>query len=119
MNTRKALTTGCALVMLTAPFHANALPAKAGMDACTKAMIDNLSGEIGAPLGYSMDPEHKISGRLNKVDTFHLDARHPGTDEVVGRYDCVVSRRAEVIELVTLPLTADDASTRAGKPTYP
>ena len=115
MNTRKALTTGCALVMLTAPFHANALTAKAGMDACTKAMIDNLSGELGAPLGYSMDPEHKVSGRLKMEDTFHLDARHPGTDEVVGRYDCIVSRQAEVIELVTLPLTAEDASARAWK----
>ena len=60
-----------------------------------------------------MDPKHGVSGRLRKVETFHLDARHPGTDEVVGRYDCVVSKQAEVIELVTLPLTADDAVTRA------
>jgi len=115
MNTSKALKTGCALVMLTAPFHANALTAKDGMGACTKAMIDNLSTELGAPLGFRMDSKFEDNGRMKRVETFHLDARHPGTEEVVGRYDCVVSNEAEVIKLVTLPLSADDANIRAWK----
>lgn len=115
MNTSKFLTTGCALAVLTVPLHANALTAEDGMNACTKAMINDLSTEYGTPLGFRMDSKYRENVRMKRLETFHLDALRPGTDEVVGRYDCVVSNKAEVVELVMLPLSAEDAKTRAWK----
>jgi hypothetical protein len=115
MNTSKFSTMGCALLMTTATFNATALTTKAGIDICTKAMVNELSTELGAPVGYTMDSILRDHVRMKRTETFHLDARDPGTDEIVGRYDCVVNNKAEVIKLVMLPLSADDAKTRAWK----
>lgn len=114
MNSSKVLVMGCAIAMTSAAFNAQALTAKAGLDACTRAMVDTLSMSVGSQVGYHMDTRNKATGRLNARDIFHLDARNPKTDDVIGRFDCIVSRRAEVLELITLPLSADDARIRAG-----
>ena len=113
MSTSNLSTLGCALVMTTATFNADALTTKTGIDICTKAMVNELSTELGAPLDYRMDSKYKANARMRRTETFHLDARDPGTDEVVGRYDCVVNNKAEVIKLVMLPLSAEDADIRA------
>lgn len=114
MNTKKVLTLGCALVMTTAPIHVNALSAEIGLDACTKAMVNDLSTEFGARVGFRMDRDYTYPTRMKSRETFYLDARHPVSNEVVGRYDCVVTNRAMVVKLVPLPLSADDAAIRAG-----
>jgi hypothetical protein len=114
MNTKKVLTLGCALVMTTAPIHVNALSAEIGLDACTKAMVNDLSTEFGARVGFRMDTDYTYPNRMRSRETFYLDARHPVSNEVVGRYDCVVTNRAKVVKLVPLPLSADDAAIRAG-----
>jgi hypothetical protein len=114
MNTKNVLSLGCALVMTTAPFHVNALTAEVGLNACTEAMVNDLSTESGTPMGFRMDVNYTGRGRMKKLEIFHLDARHPGTNKIVGRYDCVVTNRAKVVELVPLPLSADDAAIRAG-----
>lgn len=114
MNTKNVLSLGCVLATITAPVHVNALTAKVGLNACTEAMVNDLSTETGTPIGFRMDTNYTGHGRMKRLETFHLDARHPGTNEIVGRYDCVVTSKAKVVELITLPLSADDAVIRAG-----
>lgn len=115
MNNSKLFKSGFAIAMATASFSASAMTTEAGLDLCTRAMVDQLSNEAGTPLNFTMDSNAYPRSRMRRTETFHLDARAPGSDEIVGRYDCVVNNKAEVIELVMLPLSAEDASVRAWK----
>lgn len=114
MKHGKFMKAGLALVMITTAGHASALSTKAGLDACAEAMVKDLAKNQGAPINYSMDPESTGgNGRLRATSLFHLDARSADGNEVIARMDCEVNNKAEVVRLITVPLKAKDAKSRA------
>lgn len=114
MNNRKVISLGFALAVSALPLQAHAIPSKYGLDACVKAMVEDLSETNGVPIEFQTDPDSKAGrSRLGRREVFHLDARDSKTNEVVARVDCVVNERAEVRELITMPLAAEDASVRS------
>ena len=114
MNSKKILKVGFIAALASAPFHAQATPGHAGLDACAQAMIADLAAEQGAPMVYNMDPSTRtMKGALKRREVIHLDAKDPESDEVVARVDCVVNRKAEVKQLIRVPLEAPNARDRA------
>lgn len=114
MNNSKILTIGCTVVIALTPFSAKAASMKAGLDACADALVTELASSNGAPLDYRVNPGSGATGvRLKRREVIHLDARDPNSQEVVARADCTVDHRANVRELVSVPLDAADAAERA------
>lgn len=114
MNNSKVLSLGCAVAISMASFTAEAASRKDGLDACADALVVEMSSDHETPLNYQVGPESDFSDKkMGKREVFHLDARDPASDEVVARADCVVSRNGKVLRLVSVPLSADDAATRA------
>lgn len=114
MNSKKAIVMGCVLTMTATPAIGMAKSEQAGLNACAKAMMTDLSFGKTASRPYEVKNLKPGAGRpLHLMNTIHLDARGAESNEVLARYDCVVNSRAEVIELLVLPLDADDASDRA------
>lgn len=113
MKTVKLLSLGIALALSTLPAHLHAKAARAGMGACAEAIEAELSADAGNPVGVRLDPQTRAYGRMYKREVFHLDARNKETDGVVARFDCIVSDRAKVLELIPVPLSAGDARDRA------
>ena len=92
---------------------AQAATEKAALEACADAMMNDISG-YGSTPEYSVKNLKLANARIiRRPDTFHLDARGSKSDDVIGRYDCIVNRDAEVVELIVLPLDASDARSRA------
>lgn len=110
MNKKSIVVLGSALALSVSPFSASAYTAEKALNACAAALTAEMSG---AELAYSIDENSYSNTRLKGIETFHLDARDPDSDEVVARADCVVDRRANVKQLKTLPLDAEDAKERA------
>lgn len=114
MNSNKFLKAGFVAALMSVPFHAQATSGQAGLDACAEAMIADMAAAQGAPMVYNLDPSNtRIKGSLKMREIIHLDAKDPNSDEVVARVDCVVNSRAEVKELIRVPLEAPDARYRA------
>lgn len=114
MNHNKVFTVTCTLAIAMAPFNSEAATRQAGLNACADAMVSKLSTENGAPLGFRLGPDsEKSNAHMSFREIYHLDVRDPNTQEVVARADCVVDRKANVRQLVSVPLGADDASKRA------
>jgi len=114
MNNRRILSIGCALAISAVPLHANAMSSRAGLEACARAMVNDLASEQGKPMEFNLDPESK-SGRkkLGRREVFHLDATTPDGGEVLARMDCVVNNKAKVTQLIEVPLDGEDARVRA------
>ena len=110
MNKKSIAVLGSALALSLLPFSASAYTAETALNACAAALTTEMSG---GELAYKIDERSDGGKRLRGVETFHLDARDPASDEVVARADCVVDGRARVKWLKTLPLDAADASERA------
>ena len=110
MNKKSIAVLGSALALSVFPFSASAYTAETALNACAAALTTEMSG---GELTYRIDESSGGAKRLRGVETFHLDARDPASDEVVARADCVVDGRARVKWLKTLPLDAADASERA------
>jgi len=110
MNKKSIAVLGSALALSVLPFSASAYTTENALNACAAAMTEEMSG---GELGYNIDQSSSSARRLRGVETFHLDARDPASDEVIARADCVVDGRARVKRLKTLPLDAGDASERA------
>ena len=114
MKNSTVLKAGFLAAMAAAPFHAHALSAKAGLDACADAMVSELAERQGVPMVYNLDPSSTKSPKpMTRRETYHLDARDPKSDEVVARFDCVINHNAQVQKLVPVPLDAPDARFRA------
>ena len=106
--------TGFALALSAMSLNANAIPAKAGLDACAQAIVNDLASNQGAPVAYKLDSKIiSTNTQLGKHETFHLDALNRNGGEVVARVTCIVNQKAEVTRLIKLPLDAKDARLRA------
>jgi hypothetical protein len=116
MNSNRFLKMGFVATLAAVPFHAQAVSGQAGMNACAEAMINELSAAQGAPMVFNMDPKSSsMKQPLSRREVIHLDAKDPKSNEVVARVDCVINNRAEVKELIRVPLDGPDARLRATK----
>jgi hypothetical protein len=114
MKNSTVIRSALLAAMAAAPFHAHALSAKAGLDACADAMVSELADKQGAPMVYNLDPSSTKSPRpIGRSELYHLDARDPKSEEVIARYDCFINHDAQVQKLVRVPLDAPDARFRA------
>lgn len=114
MKHGKILKTGMVLALTAASVHASASSSQDGLDACAEAMVNDLAANQGAPLVYNLAPDSKSGrGRLRQRQVFHLDARSADGETIVARMDCVVNSKAEVTQLIVVPLDGDDARLRA------
>ena len=114
MKNSTVLKAGLLAAMAAAPFHAHALSAKAGLDACADAMVSEMAEKQGAPMVYNLDPSSGGAPKpMTRRETYHLDARDPKSQEVIARYDCITNGSAQVQKLVPVPLDAPDARFRA------
>ena len=114
MNHKNIFTFACALAVAMAPLDLKAASRQAGMDACADALVSKLSTDTGTTLNFQLAAGSESSKvKLNFRETYHLDARDPNTQKIIARADCVVDRKAKVRQLVSIPLSADDAAARA------
>jgi len=113
MNHNKVFTFTCALAIAMAPLASEAATRTDGLNACADALVNKLSVDNGAPLSFQLDAGSENSNaQMSKREHYHLDVRDPNTHEVVARAQCVVDRQARVRQLVSVPLSADDAAER-------
>jgi hypothetical protein len=107
------------LAVLTLPatlfaYHpANASTNDKAIQACAGAIADLIEEKQGKEPAVNLDYD-RLSGldRLYRSTVYEMDVTNPSTENVVGRFTCVVNTRAEVQELVTLPLDAPSARDR-------
>ena len=105
---------GIVLALSAIPFYAHATSSQAGLEACAEAMVNDLAKSQGSPVVFNLSPESKSGTRsLGRREVFHLDAMSPDGQEVVARMDCIVNKKAEVTQLIVVPLDGEDARIRA------
>ena len=105
--------TGTVMVGMAFSATAMSATASAGLEACADAMMDEISGTAEKPAYKVRNLKKEKRDRLSGDEVFYLDAMTKESEKVIGRFDCVVNRRAEVIELTRLPLDAKAAHKRS------
>ena len=90
------------------------------VQACTNAIAASIEERQGLEPGVSLDNSQIASKRrLVGITKFELDVLDASSKNVVGKYTCVVDRRANVRRLSALSDDAPDATRRArGKSMY-
>ena len=104
----------CLPALLMSAGLANAATKSArAVEACAAEIETYLEEKRTADLSLTLD-QSKINDRepLSARTVFELDAYDSTTDSVIGRFTCTVNRRAQVTQLVPLPLTDPDAAIR-------
>lgn len=101
-------------VLMLSAITAHAATNGDALQACSEAIATSIEKQQGAELKLRVDASSIDPGRRLHNDTlFHLDAVDPATDNVVGRFDCRVNRRAHVRSLYELSPDAPSAIVRA------
>ena len=114
MNKRHVLAAVCSLAVMTGHNRVEAWTDENELDLCARALTQQISLAKVKPLDYRIDEESSSTRRTrDNGGVWHLDARHPETNEVVARIDCVVDDRESVLRLTEVPLSAKDARERA------
>lgn len=114
MKTLKPINVALALALAAQPMAATAASERKAIEACTEAAIAGSDKVNQASLSISIDEGLESSDRnLQKGGVFYLDIRNPENGEVVARADCHFGKQAQVLSLVTVPVTAEDANRRA------
>jgi hypothetical protein len=114
MNNRHMILAAFSLAAMTDSDRVEAWATGNELDLCAKALTQQLSLAQVTPLDYRIDQESSSNGRARRQGgVWHLDARHPETNEVVARIDCVVDAREKEMRLTEVPLSANDAHIRA------
>ncbi len=117
MNKLKSLSLAVALAAATAPAAAGTSTERGALEACATAAVAELPGFSPEVSTLQLDSASAGADRkLERNGVFHLDVRDPESRDVLARVDCHFNRRAEVRRLVSVPLSADDAESRAVKP---
>jgi hypothetical protein len=114
MNYRHMIFAACGMAAMIGAERVEAWADENELDLCARALTQQLSLAQVAPLDYRIDTTSSTTRRVREArGVWHLDARHPETNEVVGRIDCVVDNRDSVLRLTEVPLSANDAHVRA------
>ncbi|MBT8079573.1 MAG: hypothetical protein KJO31_13430 [Gammaproteobacteria bacterium] len=107
------------LLLLGSGFAAAMTDADA-VRACSSAIAASIEEVQGVEPGVQVDDsQFKSTRRLVRMTKFELDVIDASSKDVVGKYSCVVDRRAKVRTLRTLSEDAPEAVVRArGKSIY-
>lgn len=111
---KRIVFVACAVA--AAGFHpgAEAASGKDGLAACVAALAQQISEAQGTGVNARISENSRVpAGRLNRRNTYFLDARDAGDSGLVVKADCVVNARAEVEKLVRLPADAPAAEERS------
>ena len=105
MNIDKRFLVGCTVAISMVPFYSHATSGQVGLEACTDALVSELSISNGKDLAYRFDTDNTdFDRKLNEFEMISLYARDSESDELVSRMDCVVNDRGRVVRLTTKPL---------------
>ena len=116
MRSITIIALSIAAVFAAAPLNSEARADRNGLAACAEAMTEKLASAQGAPIDFRLSEGPSTTGlRSESAGIWYLDARHPQTKEVVARVDCRVNSRAQVISLQSVPLSAQNARSRASE----
>ncbi len=101
-------------ILVFGSMAANAATERDAIRACSEAIATSVEQRQGATVKLTVDLSSvSVKRRLAEDTMFHLDAVNPVNDNVIGRYDCRVDRRAIVRSLQELPPDAPEAKIRA------
>jgi hypothetical protein len=102
------------LVLLLSSAAANAATDLDAVRACSDAIATSIAENQGETVKVRIDQTYIDTKRsLGQFTLFNIDVMDSATDEVIGRFDCTVSRRANVRSLQVLPLDAPPAARRS------
>lgn len=105
MNIDKKFLVGCTVAMSMVPFYSHATSGQIGLEACTDALVSELSISKGKDLAYKLDTDNAdFDRKLSSYEMISLYARDSKSDELVSRMDCIVNGRGRVVRLTTKPL---------------
>lgn len=111
---KRIVFVACAVA--AAGFHpgAEAASGRDGFEACVSALARQISEAQGAGVNVRISEDSRVpAGRLDRRNTYFLDARDVQDSDRVVKADCVVDARAEVKSLVRLPEDAPAAEDRS------
>jgi len=105
MNRNKKFLVGCTMAVSMVPIYSHATSGQIGLEACTDAMLSELSISSGKDLAYSFDTNNTdFARKLNSLEMISLLARDSDSDKLVSRVDCVVNGKGRVLRMSTKPL---------------
>jgi hypothetical protein len=114
MNGKSTLVMVCAVGASLLHAGAEAASARDGLEACVSALAQEISDAQGAGVDARISDDSRYGrGQLRNRTVFYLDARDPGSAEVVLKADCIVNARGEVKSLNRLPADAPEATERS------
>ena len=111
---KRIVFVACAVA--AAGFHpgAEAATGTDGFEACVAALARQISEEQGAGVNVRISEDSRVRARkLDRRNTYFLDARDVRDSDLVVKADCVVDAQAEVKSLVRLPADAPAAEERS------
>jgi hypothetical protein len=114
MTGKRIVFVACAVA--AAGFHpgAGAATGNDGFEACVAALAQQISETQGAGVNVRISENSRVHAhRLDRRNTYFLDARDARDPELVVKADCVVDAQAEVKSLVRLPADAPAAEERS------
>ena len=114
MKTMKHATLIAVPALLLSSVTAMAATDLDAIKACSLEIATAIENEQGAALKLNIDKSgFNERRRLKGITVFHIDAKDPSTNNVVGKFDCRVNRRAEVRSLRELSPGAPIAERRS------
>ena len=85
------------LILSTMSTAANAATNREALQSCSEAIATSIAEKQGSPLKLNVDATHLMpERRLKEAAMFQVTVVNTADDNVVGMYDCRVSRRANV-----------------------
>lgn len=116
MKFRELIAIATIPVVMLASGIASAATDGEAVRACSTAIAAAIEKKQGIEPGLKVDQSNvSTRRRLTGYTAFELDARDSSSNDVIGRYTCVVNRRAEVRRLTTLSLNGPSAEQRSGR----
>ena len=114
MNGKNMLVMVCAMGASLLHAGAEAASARDGLEACVSALAKEISDAQGAGVEARISDDSRYGrGHLGSRTIFYLDAKDPGSAEVVLKADCVVNAQGQVRSLTRLPADAPEAAERS------
>lgn len=116
MNRNRKFLIGCTVAMSMVPLYSHATSGRIGLEACTDAMVSELSILNGKDLAYRFDTDNAdFDRKLSSLEMISLYARDSQSDELVSRVDCVVNGKGRVVRLTTKPIDDKDLKDKVTK----
>ncbi|MBT8098230.1 MAG: hypothetical protein KJO82_00700 [Gammaproteobacteria bacterium] len=114
MNAKNCVNVAILCVLASGPVAAKSATEVDAIRACGEAIAAKIEGKQGAALKLNVD-ESQVSAkrRLDNRTMFYMDIFDPATNDLVGKYDCIVDRRAKIRALRELPVEAAVAAVRS------